>query len=266
MLTLKQGDLYTRKEIWSLCNPDLPFPSGGNWLTGYTRQEDALLIFANLGVPGRTGHDFPNSYDAATGDMEWYGKPNAHSAQPTFDELLRGILKPFVFVRWQTENPKFLLLGSPSIKSYQDNQVLNGAIKTLKVNFLFAPSKHQLESPPPDGLPLAKLEGGRTSVQVNKYERDPRLRIECIEAHGATCKICEFDFETIYGELGTGYIHVHHIKPLAEMEGQELIDPISDLIPVCPNCHAMLHAKTPALMPDELKLILEKHGPKDVKL
>lgn len=45
----------------------------------------------------------------------------------------------------------------------------------------------------------------------------------------------------IYGEIGAGYIHVHHLKPLAEVTGEREIDPIADLIPVCPNCHAMLH-------------------------
>ena len=112
---------------------------------------------------------------------------------------------------------------------------------------------------PPDGLPLAKLEGGRISVQVNRYERDPRLRSECLKAYGAICRICDFNFESTYGDLGAGYIHIHHIKPLAEADGKHLVDPILDMIPVYPNCHAMLHGRTPALMPDELKLILKQH-------
>lgn len=253
---LKPGNTYTRKTLWSLYKPDLPFPNGGNWFTGYVQEGDSLLMFANLGVPGKTGHDFPNSYDSATASMEWYGKPNAHSAQPIFKALFRGTLTPYVFVRWKTEDPEFLFLGIPAISSCQDNQTLKGGITTLKLVFRFLSSQNDLESPPPDGLPLAKLEGGRVSVQVNRFERDPRLRLECINAHGAVCSICGFDFQATYGDLGEGYIHVHHIKPLAEMSGQALIDPVSDLIPVCPNCHAMLHAKMPALTPKELKEIL----------
>ena len=256
---LKPGKFYTREELWSLQNPGEPFPKDGNWLTDYFREGDSLLIFVDLNTPGKTGHAFSNTYDSVTGLLEWFGKPNANSAQPFFKALFRGSLIPRVFVRWDTEDSEFLFLGTPAIKSYMDGQKIGGGIVTLKVHFVFSPSQKQLASPPPEGLPLAKLEGGRISVQVNRYERDPRLRSECLKAYGAICRICDFNFENTYGDLGAGYIHIHHIKPLAEADGKHLVDPILDMIPVCPNCHAMLHGRTPALMPDELKLILKQH-------
>ena len=36
------------------------------------------------------------------------------------------------------------------------------------------------------------------------------------------------------------------------------INPIKDLIPVCPNCHAMLHRQNPPFEPDQLKKILDE--------
>ena len=82
---------YSRKEAWAILNPGKLFPKGGNWATGYVTHESSLLIFANIDAPGRTGHDFPNEYNYDSKTMLWFGKPNAHSQQPTFKKLLDGV-------------------------------------------------------------------------------------------------------------------------------------------------------------------------------
>ncbi len=84
-------------------------------------------------------------------------------------------------------------------------------------------------------------EGAKQRITVNKYERDPRARAECIRIHGHSCQVCEFDFEKVYGKIGKEYIHVHHLIPLKDIGEKYSPDPEKDLIPVCPNCHAMLH-------------------------
>lgn len=77
----------------------------------------------------------------------------------------------------------------------------------------------------------------------HKYERNNRARQRCLETHGYNCKVCDFNFEDVFGEIGKEFIHVHHVKPISEIKSEYVIDPINDLIPVCPNCHAMLHSK-----------------------
>lgn len=84
-------------------------------------------------------------------------------------------------------------------------------------------------------------EGLKKQVSVNKYERSSIARTKCVEIHGYICKICKFDFEKIYGELGKEFIHVHHITPIHKIGKSYKINYSKDLIPVCPNCHAMLH-------------------------
>ena len=64
----KRGAEYTRKEIAKIVRPDNP-PSGGNWTTGYDRIGTNLYVFANIGVPGRTGHDFENYFDETTNTL-----------------------------------------------------------------------------------------------------------------------------------------------------------------------------------------------------
>ena len=84
-------------------------------------------------------------------------------------------------------------------------------------------------------------EGHCRIVAVNKYERNPNARRKCIERYGSRCAICGIDFGERYGEYARGFIHVHHLRPLHTIgEGYE-VDPEKDLIPVCPNCHAMIH-------------------------
>ena len=107
-------------------------------------------------------------------------------------------------------------------------------------------------------LPSSKTyeEGGVTTIQVNVYERDPAARRACIAHYGAACAVCHFDFGKRYGERGEGYIHVHHKTALFKSSGRKKTDPIKDLVPVCPNCHAMLHAVQDGLTVEKLRGLL----------
>ncbi len=96
-------------------------------------------------------------------------------------------------------------------------------------------------------------EGTQKQVFVNRYERDPKARKACIEHYGATCDICGFDFEVAYGSMGKSYIQVHHRKPLGEIGEEYSVDPVEDLLPVCPNCHAMIHGTKPARDIEEVR-------------
>jgi len=96
-------------------------------------------------------------------------------------------------------------------------------------------------------------EGAAFDVVQTRYERDPVARKKCIAHHGHVCAVCKMRFVETYGELGKDFIHVHHLNPLADAGGEHEVDPISDLIPVCPNCHAMLHRRTPPFSIEELR-------------
>ena len=100
------------------------------------------------------------------------------------------------------------------------------------------------------------LEGKSKKVYVNVFERNTAARNKCIDYYGYICQICDFDFEKNYGEIGEKFIHVHHIIDISSIGTEYELNPISDLIPVCPNCHAMLHKKKPAYKITELKKIM----------
>jgi len=104
----------------------------------------------------------------------------------------------------------------------------------------------------------ALKEGAAKTVTVNQFERNADARRQCIAHHGSICTVCGFDFEKTYGPMGRGYIHVHHIVPLAEVRKEYTVNPQTELVPICPNCHAMIHSTTPALTVMELKTQISK--------
>lgn len=107
--------------------------------------------------------------------------------------------------------------------------------------------------------PSSVKEGASKKISVNSYERNPEARERCIRKWGLNCAVCNFHFELFYGQLGKGYIHVHHLKPLAEIREEYEINPEKDLRPVCPNCHSMLHRNKQVLSIEELQKLVRTY-------
>jgi hypothetical protein len=103
-------------------------------------------------------------------------------------------------------------------------------------------------------------EGAVTQVSVNKYERNAKARRACIKYFGAKCAACGFDFEKRYGEHGKGYIQVHHLKPIHQIQKTYKVNPTKDLIPVCTNCHSMIHCRAEMLTIAQIKKIIRSQG------
>jgi len=104
-------------------------------------------------------------------------------------------------------------------------------------------------------------EGKRYSVTSTAIERDSSAREKCLNHFGYSCRVCSINFEEEYGEIGKHYIHVHHRIDLAHRDGVHVINPEIDLVPLCPNCHAMVHTEKPAMSVEKLKSIYEaKHA------
>lgn len=101
---------------------------------------------------------------------------------------------------------------------------------------------------------MSRVEGSLSTYYGVRYERDPKLRLQAIAIHGLACKVCGFDFEKAYGEYAKGYIHVHHTLPISEFDGSKCVNPETDLVTLCANCHAVIHRKRSATLSlDELK-------------
>lgn len=102
-------------------------------------------------------------------------------------------------------------------------------------------------------------EGARHYVFASRIERNSRNRVEAIRLHGYSCQACGFNFADVYGDIGRNYIEVHHVNPLADQDGEHIVNPATDLVCLCANCHRMVHRnKNQVLSVSELRAILKK--------
>ena len=106
--------------------------------------------------------------------------------------------------------------------------------------------------------PQRYVEGAKTTITVNAIERSAKARNACIRHHGSNCAACGLNFKTTYGPLGDGFIHVHHKIPVGSVPDEHEVAPATDLAPVCPNCHAMIHRVSPPLTIEQLRDILDR--------
>jgi len=144
----------------------------------------------------------------------------------------------------------------PTIESFEE--VLKDRILKRIDNGWYA-SDDEISNLIPEEVSSPELytEGTSNTITVNTYERNSEARVKCIEYYGYICVVCGFDFKRTYGSVGEKYIHVHHIIPLSKVRKEYKVDPVKDLVPICPNCHAVIHRTTPALTVEQLKNILK---------
>ena len=158
----------------------------------------------------------------------------------------------------QDDYDAFVIQGSSSgVAQYPDTNTLTvrGGISRLKGYVRFT---ENLLFPDEECERGMVIEGARISVRVNAYERNASARRRSIERWGLDCTVCGFNFEQAYGELGAGFIHVHHLVPISLVGKEYELNPERDLRPVCANCHAMLHQMDPPLSVEELRLRLSR--------
>lgn len=247
------GTTYSRNDVARGLGLDAA-PKGGPWATGYLRHEGAFLIFCGVGTPGRTGHDYGNHFDGD--ELIWSGKTGSRRGQPIIDEMCAADAEVHVFWRQDNKEP-FTYAGLGRAVSVSNDV-------PVQIRWQFRNATHggegrlaeEIPTDEIDLLPTNLVEGAVKRVSVNAYERNPVARKQCIRAHGCRCAACGFDFESVYGEIGRGFIHVHHLRPLSSIGESYVLDPVRDLIPLCPNCHAMVHRSNPPATIDALRELI----------
>lgn len=175
--------------------------------------------------------------DASKGD--WYLKLRQRlGVEPSltagFDGArLKDVLKCYAnFVRSKEFRPNKATLAAGEL-------ALKAAAKKKAKKAKPEPMPDVLGEVEPSATELS--EGALRQVSQTKHERNRTLRQLCLKHFGATCQACGMKFETAYGEIGKGYIEVHHLSPISQTGGEHTVDPKTDLVPLCANCHAMIH-------------------------
>jgi 5-methylcytosine-specific restriction enzyme A len=147
-----------------------------------------------------------------------------------------------------------LILKSPLVRRTAKQTVLSGVLcsRALKRSVEKDIESQELEN--------RFMEGGKSAHYTNHYERDPKLKMAVIAAHGLQCKACGVDFEAVYGPHGKGYIEAHHLKPVSSVKERTRIDPRRAMTVLCANCHRMVHRRADAVLSVEaLRKMLRRH-------
>lgn len=164
-------------------------------------------------------------------------------------EIVNDVNKCIVNCTYQPINSKIQM--EECLKSWdisnEDQNILFGSFDKLINNEIPSFEKELKEK-----LHYGFTEGEQITVTSTKYERNPKAREACLKHHGYTCKICGMNFEEVYGADFKEIIEVHHIVPLNQIGEMYIVDPIKDLIPVCPNCHTAIHSKAGSRLIDKI--------------
>ena len=192
-----------------------------------------MYIFATVGVATTSGFDYANQL-YADGSMTWTGESASHSGQSQIAAILDPAQVTHVFVRHADRAP-FVYLG-PRTRAQLEGE------RPAKMMLFFGGHSERARSPSARTF----TEGAEREVRQTLRERDPEARKACLEHWGSACVVCGLD---------APWNHVHHLYPVTE--GERDVNPITDLRPLCPSCHAAVHWFRPLLSIDEARHLPE---------
>jgi 5-methylcytosine-specific restriction enzyme A len=217
--------------------------SNWNWSWSFVNHEKKFVIFGLWNI-----HP-----DGLILDEQWIGPSKKQSLEHVRLVDEQGYkLKIFPMEFSRTDE------GIPKIKGF--DQILIDKVLFKASGRWYARSKnasYQASIAEEVLQPEMYIEGATAIISVNAYERNAKARKACIKYYGYECFTCGFNFEDFYGVIGKDYIHVHHEVPLAKIRKEYIVDPIKDLKPLCPNCHAVIHKLHPPMPINDLIKLLK---------
>ena len=248
MLTFEVGRKYPKSQIREAVGLE-PTSKGGPLNTGIAEYAGDFLIFTNVGTAGRTGHDYDNRWEGPL--LRW---SHRNSSKIHWKSVQKLLTSERIHVFWRADNK--------AVYTYAGYAQAVSVFETSPVGVLWAftdkPANVDFSQSPGEVAADEYREGAVRQVWVNLYERDRSARQACLEYYGYRCVVCGLRFEERYGEIGKDYIHVHHLVPLSEIRQPYKVDPIEDLRPICPNCHAMVHRRKPPISIESVSMMLRE--------
>ena len=101
-------------------------------------------------------------------------------------------------------------------------------------------------------------EGALGTITAQTHRRNSMAREQCLaNFQPPICQVCSLDFVEAYGSEFGDCLHVHHLNPMALADGDRPVDPAKDLVPLCPNCHSVIHAHGTLRSIDEVRHLMQ---------
>ena len=225
ILTLDKAIKHCDKSVFSRLGSSVPKPTRWFWGINDMPRNTRKKIFLNY--KNQDYHGTVNIYNNDLSQIYWYND-----------------LKVALGLVVNPESYPDLLFERIGLDHYKVSVLNTNGIDSLE-SILISESN---------------TEGKQVRYYTTKYERNSSNRAEAIKIHGTKCMACGFDFEATYGEIGKDFIEVHHTKPLYSLEQEILVNPQTDLVCLCSNCHRMIHRKRDNILSvEDLKAIIAKN-------
>lgn len=241
-----------------------------------TLDDRFILIARDTEIPQGDGYELVFSAGDARGFLDLKFDTYASRLLTEFKTLLTSNLELIIHFANRTNSNFFIRIDSQTYKAEDvDSQLFSTGLevslrfetkmfdlrKTNEFNNMIGIIGEFSEILVLQCLPysadiLGEIEGMQEAILSTKYERSRKNRTLCLLYNGHKCSTCDISFEEKYGPLAKNFIHVHHLEPISQ-SGIKTIDPTKDLIPLCPNCHAVAHLKTPPYLPTEIKQMIQ---------
>lgn len=219
--------------------------------------DKSALLHRETGIPKDIAHFFQLNESAEGREIVLLYQEIAYPAKLTIDPLRR------FKITWKKDFAlKLQYKFSSYVRLYEDGRkeelssietnlmrfkAVVGEVDTFEVE-LFNVNVEQEQ--------VVLKEGRQLQYLLTRYERSSVIREKAISIHGYYCAACNFNFEEIYGEIGADFIEVHHVNPLSKIKEEYEVNPTTDLVPLCANCHRMVHRDWSEVMPIE---VLKEH-------
>jgi 5-methylcytosine-specific restriction protein A len=184
-------------------------------------------------------------------EIELTGVTVESNIQLLFEATLESLNSQTLFLRLIADRLQKSIDLSENNEEQSLSLLIEGALRLIDSIFILSMVSNDMDE-------TGDSEGERKLSMCSKYERSPKNRIKCLNHYGSICQACGLDPEVKYGVVGVGIIHVHHLVPLSLMNGPTVVNPIRDLVPLCPNCHNFAHKRNPPFTIDEMRSILSR--------
>lgn len=191
-MSFEIGQTYTRSEVFRrLIGEEVS--TKGHRSVGVVREGQYVLAFANVGVAGRTGHNFPNEFDEAREVMIWFGQPGAHSGWRDMADVISGRSPLLMFTRSEDRQP-FTFRGEADVLDFTDGVTVRARdkeVKTIRFKLGFSKAADVLDAFEPSSdphEPSASGQGTGLSTEEKKAVELHAMRMAQahLEAQGFT--------------------------------------------------------------------------------
>jgi len=279
-IPFQPGRTYVRRQVWEALGLSGEDSKGGVYSTGYAWVGERCVIFANVGVAGRTGHDYANAFQGDS--LIWWSKSRRTLRNPEIERIRSPDSYLLVFHRAADRDPwtfwgaakaddrpeevqdpkagslvKFRLRRFPAA-SVDPSGRRQEEIDRIESESELADTGMDDAVPPPEHRAVTENELVLRTHLVRERRagaiKDRMVARIRRRGQAIVCEVCGFHFRERYG-VDFDFIEAHHRAPLgASVAVRRTAE--ADLALLCANCHRAIHRMDPPMTVEQFAAVV----------